>query len=100
VKNYLQMLKKIKSSSQGTALTAKSPENQNLEPYCSFYSTPERHLSKNHLQDLLSEVGAEIVQEDSSQVLRFKPLLAGPQIDPDRWQKALELEKLFFETEI
>jgi len=98
MKNYLQMLKNIKASTQGTAKSAKRPESQILDPYYSFYSNPERHFSKNHLQDLLSEVGAEIVQEDSSPVLRFNPYLAGPQIDPDRWQKALELEKLFFET--
>ena len=98
MKNYLQMLKKIKSSSQGTALTAKSPENQILDPFYSFYSTPERDFSKNHLEDLLSEVGAQIT--DDGRRLQFNPALAGPEIDPERWQKALELEKLFFETEI
>ena len=94
MKNYLQMLKKIKSSSQGTALTAKSPENQTIDPFYSFYSTPERDFSKNHLEDLLSEVGAIIT--DDGQGIRFNPELAGPQIDPGRWAKALELEALFF----
>ena len=89
MKNYLQMLKKIKSSSQGTALTAKSPENQILDPFYSFYSTPERDFSKNHLEDLLSEVGAELI--NGGQGVRFKPYLAGPDADPDRWAKANDL---------
>ncbi|WP_045211757.1 hypothetical protein [Desulfonatronovibrio magnus] len=53
-------------------------------------------FSKNHLADLLSEVGATIVHDNGSQVLRFKPLLAGPKVDPGRWANALELEALFF----
>ena len=100
MKNYLQMLKNIKASTQGTAKSAKRPESQILDPYYSFYSNPERHFSKNNLEDLLSEVGAKIVSDESGHVLQFNPALAGPQIDPDRWQKALELEHIFFETEI
>ena len=45
---------------------------------------------------LLSEVGAEITPDDSSHVLKFNPFLAGPQVDAERWIKALELENLFF----
>ena len=48
------------------------------------------------LDALLREVGASIVHENDSQALRFEPYLAGPAIDSDRWQKALELEELFF----
>ena len=45
------------------------------------------------LQHLLQQVGASISED--GRVLRFNPFLAGPEEDPGRWQKALELENLF-----
>jgi hypothetical protein len=95
---YLQRLKNKKAATQGTAKTAKSQNAENIElpklpkpTFDSKDSYPDRHIFKM----LLSEVGAEITED--GQGLRFKPELAGPQIDPDRWEKALELEHLFFE---
>ena len=92
---YLDRLKNKKAIGQGTAKSAKSPEDQILDPFYSYCSNPERHFSKNNLEDLLSEVGAEIVSDESGHVLRFKPYLAGPAVDPERWAKAVELEKMF-----
>ena len=92
---YLDRLKNKKAIGQGTAKSAKSPEDQILDPFYSYCSNPERHFSKNNLEDLLSEVGAEIVSDESGHALQFNPHLAGPEIDPERWSKALELEKMF-----
>ena len=47
------------------------------------------------LEHLLQQVGASISED--GRVLRFNPFLAGPEEDPGRWQKALELENIFFQ---
>jgi hypothetical protein len=47
------------------------------------------------LEHLLQQVGASISED--GWVLRFNPFLAGPEEDPGRWQKALELENIFFQ---
>ena len=86
---YLQRLKNKKAAPAPTAKTAKSPEEQMLDPFYSYCSTRERDFSKNHLEDLLSEVGAELI--NGGQGVRFKPYLAGPDADPDRWAKANDL---------
>lgn len=81
----------INTPTPGPARTAKSP-------FYSFYSTRGSRFCENTLASLLSEVGSEIIQEDSSHVLRFNPYLEGPQVDPERWAKAVELEAMFMEA--
>jgi hypothetical protein len=93
---YLDRLKNKKAIGQCTAKSAKSPEDQILDPFYSYCSNPARHFSKNNLDDLLAEVGAEIVSDESGHALQFNPALAGPQVDLERWTKAVELEDLFF----
>ncbi len=61
-----------------------------------FNSVPPQ-VEGSSLEKLLKEVGAELI--DGGQVLRFKPALAGPKVDPERWEKALKLEALFFALE-
>lgn len=46
-------------------------------------------FSTNRLDDLLLEVGAEIV--DGGRGVKFEPYLAGPKFDPERWKKANDL---------
>ncbi len=94
--NYLQLLKNKKTATPGTAKAVKSQKPDVCElsklpkvPFDSKDSYPDRHIFKN----LLSEVGASISED--GQVLRFKPFLAGQDIDSERWEKAVELEKFF-----
>ena len=47
------------------------------------------------LNKLLWQVGAKI---EPGPRLVFNPLLAGPGVDRERWEKAVELEELFWEA--
>ncbi|MDZ7759940.1 MAG: hypothetical protein U5L00_06755 [Desulfovermiculus sp.] len=48
-----------------------------------------------HLQNLLRQVGAKI---ETGPRLVFNPLLDGPRVNPERWEKAVELEGMFWEA--
>ena len=101
---YLEKLKNKKTATSGTAKAVKSHNQENNElpklpevSYDSKDSTRGRPFFKNRMDQLLSEVGGSITTDtDGSQRLKFNPFLAGPQVDAERWQKALELEELFF----
>lgn len=87
-----------------TELTNSRAKNANINDRGIFgnigHETGNADFSTNRLEDLLRKVGATIICENGSHVLRFKPCLAGPKIDPDRWRQALELEQLFFQLEL
>lgn len=88
---------KVLSRNKPCNQDATKPENP-----CNY--TPKKDGQKLHkvstkINELLAEVGASITTENGGHVLRFKPFLAGPEEDPGRWQKAIELEKLFFAEE-
>jgi len=85
---------KVLSRNRTCNQDATKPEN-----LCNY--TPEKDGQKLHkvstkINHLLAEVGASITTENGSHVLKFNPFLAGPQVDLERWTKAIELEDLFF----
>jgi len=53
--------------------------------------------NKQKFQSLLKEVGAKIVVKNGISVLQFDPPLEGPKVDKKRWEKARELERLYWE---
>ena len=58
---------------------------------------PHDH-SLQSLQKLCREVGAYIWYENDVPVLRFDPPLERREVNEERWDQAVELEALFWET--